>query len=93
VSSSRFELGADQGKQIVPASIPRTRVFGGDLFAEIVQDRRSRPSLFFAVVQRQGSTEILMFGQFRSRSEAEDAARQFMADYSSRKRVSSKQSA
>lgn len=84
MSSSRFEFGADQRKQIVPASIPRTRVFGGDLFAEIIQDRRSHPALFFAIVQRHGSTEILMLGQFRSRSKAQAAARQFMADYSRR---------
>jgi hypothetical protein len=74
----------DRRKQHLPASIPRIRLERGELFAEIIHDRRSHPALFFALVHRQGSPEILMLGQFRSRAEAGVAARQFMADHSSR---------
>src|SRR6266705_2913842 len=38
--SRRFELGADQRKQAVPACIPRTRLQRGELFADIIEDRR-----------------------------------------------------
>ncbi len=37
--------------------------------------------LLFCIVQRQGSSEILMLGQFTSQSEAVLAGEQFMSDY------------
>jgi hypothetical protein len=84
--SGHFEFGIDQRKQIVPACIPRTRLLTRELFAEIIEDRRARPPIVLAVVQRQGSPEILFLGQFRSHSDAESAAQQFISDYLSRNR-------
>ena len=83
MSSGRV-FGTDERKRIVPACIPRTRLHAGELLAEVVEDRRSRPPLLVCVVQRQGSPEILFLGQFRSESEAEFAAKEFMSDYLTR---------
>ncbi len=52
----------------------------GELFAEILDDRR-RPEVFLCVVQRYGSPEVLYLGQSKSRSEAECAANEFINDY------------
>ena len=89
MSSGRV-FGTDQRKRIVPACIPCTRLYAGEMFAEIVEDRRSRPPLLVCVVQRQGSPEILFLGQFRSESEAEFAANEFMSDYLTRQVVRDK---
>jgi hypothetical protein len=53
----------------------------GELFADVIEDRRSRPPLFFCIVQREGSPEILLLGQFNSRPEAALAGEQFMSQY------------
>ncbi len=37
--------------------------------------------MFFCIIQRDGSPEILMLGQFISQSEAVRAGQQFMSDY------------
>jgi hypothetical protein len=84
LSSGRFELEADHRKRIVPASIPRIRLFRGELFAEIIEDRRNRPRIVLCVIQRHDSPEILFLGQFHSQGEAKLAGEQFMSDYLSR---------
>jgi hypothetical protein len=64
------------GGNSVPACIPRTRLRHGELFADIIEDRRDRSPVLMCVVQKQGSPEILFLGQFRSRTEAKiDAER------------------
>ncbi len=64
----------------MPASIPRIRLTVGELFAEILDDRRC-PEVFLCVVQRYGSPEVLYLGQSKPRSEAERAANEFINDY------------
>jgi hypothetical protein len=59
----------------------------GDLFADIIEDRRCDPPLFVAVVQSRGSPEILFLDHFSSRSAASDAMMQFMSEYQSRRRA------
>ncbi len=71
----------DRRKRSVPASLPRSRVSKGELFAEIIEDRRCHPSVVFSLVQRQGSPEILFLAQSRSRAGARAAVREFIADY------------
>jgi hypothetical protein len=78
---ARFDWRADRRKHNVPASIPRRRLKRGELFADIIQDRRNHPLIAHCVVQRQGSPEILHLQQFCSPSAAERAAKQFMSDY------------
>ncbi len=56
----------------------------GELFAEVLEDRRSRGPLFFCIVQRIGSPEVLFLGQFNSQSEATLGGTQFMSDYAHR---------
>ncbi len=87
MSFARLSVGKERRKQHLPASIPRIRLQRGELFAEIIHERRSRPALFFVVVQRRGSDEILLLGQFDSGSEAEASAKRFMADCVSRKKA------
>ena len=53
----------------------------GDLFADIIEDRRTDPPIIFCVVQRQSSPEILFLGQYRSRSEAAHSGQQVMSEY------------
>ncbi len=88
MSFARLPVSKDRRKQRLPSLIPRIRLQTGELFAEIIHDRRSRPALFFVVVQRRGSAEILLLEHFSSRSEAEASAKQFMADCSSRRELS-----
>ncbi len=64
---------------VAPGSIPRKRITRGDLFADIIEDRR-QPGLFLSVVQREGSPEVLFLGQSQTREEAESAALEFMRD-------------
>ena len=47
-------------------------------YADIVCNRRSNPEIWHWVVQREGSAEILKWGQERQRSNAEAAARQYL---------------
>jgi hypothetical protein len=51
------------------------------LFADIIEDRREAQPIFFLVVQRHGSPEVLFVAQFRSQAAAESAAGDFIADY------------
>ncbi len=81
MSSGRVEYAADPRKQVVSACVPKERMSKGDLFADIIHDRRSQPPLFFCVVQERGSREILLLGQYHMASEAADAAEQFMTEY------------
>ncbi len=78
--SGPYAFRPDRRRRVVPADIPRTRLARGELFAEIIEDRR-RPAVFLCVVQRQGSPEILFLGQSRSRSDAQTTAEEFMSDY------------
>ena len=86
--SGRLVFQDGRRKQLIPALIPRTRLREGELFAEIVVDRR-RPPLAHCVVQREGSAEVLFLGQFRSGPEAEWAGMDFISDYWTKQRKSS----
>ncbi len=65
----------------MPSSIPRIRLLHGELWAEIVLDRRRDAGVVHCLVQQQGSKEILFLQQFPSIEEAETAAKEFMACY------------
>ena len=56
--------------------MPRTVVRRSGCFAEIIEDRRVRPSLFICIVQRTGSPEILWCSQHRTLDEAKQAAQE-----------------
>ena len=79
MSADVLEFGAERRRAANPASIPRTRRQRRELVMDIVVDRRL--PMFFCIVQQEGSPEILMVGQFTSRSEAVRAGEQFMSDY------------
>ncbi len=79
--SCHVQFRPERRRRIVPLRIPRTRLEQGELFAEIIEDRRCHPPVVLCVVQRRGSSEILFMGQSRSRSEAETAANEFISDY------------
>ena len=56
--------------------MPRILVRRGGYFAEIIEDRRVRPSLFICIVQRTASPEILWCSQHRTLAEAKQAAQE-----------------
>ena len=62
--------------ELLPDSGIRIRL--ADYYADIVCNRRSNPEIWHWVVQREGSTEILKWGQERQRANAETAARHFL---------------
>ncbi len=74
-------FGPERQKFARRFALLRKRLRLSELFADIVEDRRIGGPLYFCVVQRHGSPDILMLGQFRSYAEAAAAGRQFMADY------------
>ncbi len=80
MACARRRIVRERHKQIISACLPNKRLNIGELFADIIADHRS-PPIFHCVVQRQDSPEILFLGQYRSCSEAETAARDFMSDY------------
>ena len=51
-----------------------TRLVHGDLFADIVPDRKQPVSVWFYVVQRSGSPKVLAMGSSHSEAEAEKDA-------------------
>lgn len=69
----------------MPKCASRQRLRRGELFAEIIED--PQPSLFFAVVQKQGTAEILFLGQYHSRLAATEAATQYLSEFSDRLRA------
>ncbi len=77
--SGPIQPAGERRWHVVPRSIPRKRISRGELFAEIIEDRRI-PGLFLCVVQREGSPEILFLGQSRTHEEAESAALEFMTE-------------
>lgn len=93
MSSGGIPSGLERRMKIVPACVPRKRLRRGQLLADIMEDRRSHPPLFFCLVQKQDSPEILFLGQFRSGSAAAKAAGQFMSEYLTRQQKSHRQAA
>lgn len=71
---------------MAPRSIPHKRFIRGELFADVIEDRRM-PGLFLCVIQREGSPEILFLGQSRTREEAESAAREFMTEQAGQRKA------
>ncbi len=69
-------LEFERRHSLVPSGLPRTVVREGDYVAEIIEDRRNKPRLFFCVIRQEGSPEILALCQFFSYAEAELAASQ-----------------
>ncbi len=74
-------ISEDQRTRRIPASIPRIRLQKGELYADIIEDRRGDPSLITCVIQRLHSPEVLFLGQFHTRSEAQIAAEQVLGDF------------
>ena len=68
----------ERRKRPTPEEIPRTRLEFGELFAEIIEDRRGEPRLYQTVIQRIGSSEILGLSQETSLEEAKRSAEQQM---------------
>ena len=60
----------------LPDSGVRIRL--ADHYADVVCNRRSTPEIWHWVVQREGSMEILKWGQERQRANAEMAARNYL---------------
>jgi hypothetical protein len=58
------------------------RVRWGDYFADIRRDKRLKPEVYHCVVQREGSTEILAWSQFRSLNDAQRFADKYIRDLS-----------
>ncbi len=83
----------DRRRRLVAACIPRERLTVGELFADVIADRRDHPPLFISVVQAQGAPEILYLGQFRKRRAAEIAAGQFISCYRKQHRATLKPAA
>ena len=54
------------------------RIRLADYYADIVCNRKSDPEIWHWVVQREGSTDILKWGQERHRAAAELAARSYL---------------
>lgn len=50
------------------------RLQAGDFFADFRRDKRLTPEVYHCVIQRQGSTEILMWSQFHSLQDAKEFA-------------------
>jgi hypothetical protein len=84
--SGRTQPAAERRWHVVPASIPHKRITRGELFADVIEDRRI-PGVFLCVVQREGSPEILFLGQARTLEEAETAVQEFMAEQSGRSKA------
>lgn len=60
------------------------RVTRDDLFADILVDRRAPDDIWFYVVQRQGSPEILAMGTCDSQEKATQLATEVLAQFRSR---------
>jgi hypothetical protein len=69
----------------MPATRPVTRLKHGQFYADIVPDRRARARgrtrLWFYVVQRHGSPDILAIGSCASEQEAVDSATEAIGEY------------
>lgn len=50
------------------------RLQAGDFFADFRRDKRLTPEVYHCIIQRQGSTEILMWSQFYSLEDAKEFA-------------------
>jgi hypothetical protein len=55
-------------------------------FADILEDRSSGPSSWHCIIQRQGSSEMLLWRQYTSEQEAHNDALSEMAHYIDRDR-------
>ncbi len=66
---------------MVAGCIPRIHLRRGELRADIVLDRRTHPMIAHLVLQRHGSSEILLLAQYESCEAAEAAAEEFMDEY------------
>ena len=62
--------------EALPDSGVRIRL--AEYYADVVCDRRSSPEIWHWVVQREGSAEILKWGQERQRANAEAAASNYL---------------
>ncbi len=60
------------------------RLTRGNLYADIMVDRRGPSDMWMYVVQREGSPEILAMGSCQSEDEARAAAAQSMKQFISR---------
>jgi hypothetical protein len=50
------------------------RLQSGNYFADFRRDKRLRPEVYHCIIQREGSTEILMWSQFHSLEHAQEFA-------------------
>ena len=63
-----------------PSALPRQTLRAGACSAEIVMDRRADPAIYHVIIQRQGSPEIVVWAQYRTHAEAEQAAKLYVEE-------------
>jgi hypothetical protein len=72
----------DRRVALLPSQLPKTQLYRTGFCADIIQDRRAHPALFYCIIQHQHSKEILWLGQCSSFEEAERAAKRRLTDFS-----------
>ena len=61
--------------------IPRMRLEGGDMFADIILDQRSRPDAYYVIVQRHGSPRVYSLDRHGSLEEARHSAERALRSF------------
>ena len=65
------------------ASSPcNTHMTSGEFAAEIVVDHKTRPPIFHSIIQKTGSSEIVLWSQATSFQEAEDQTQDLLTELS-----------
>ena len=62
------------------SALPRQTIRSGTCRAEIVVDRRANPAIYHVIIQRKGSPEIVVWAQYRTHAEAEQAAKLYVEE-------------
>jgi len=62
------------------SALPRQTIRSGTCRAEIVVDRRANPAIYHVIIQRHDSEEIVAWAQYRTQSEAEQAAKIYVEE-------------
>ena len=57
---------------------PNTRITAGDHFADIVVNREGPQAIYYWIVQRSGSADVVAWGQEQSFAKAEESVRHWL---------------
>ena len=71
--------GNERRKSRIPSAIPRSLFRRGNFVAEILEDRRA--AIFYCLIQRGGSSEVLFYCQSASAAEIERLAKDQLRYY------------